>query len=161
MVYILRRYSGQTKIDFSNEKSLKTKNLKITGLEIRSFCSNQMSNCERFAQIAQDKWATVSDSLRSLMINEQIARFFEQITHLLFHSQKTSNLLIHSFLMSDASKSLRLLTKNERSEWFAQVAHQKWANDWITCFFEQIAHSLIIRYSLKQTNKQYVQKTDE
>ena len=28
-------------------------------------------------------------------------------------------------------------------ERFAQVAHQKWANEWITHFFERIAHSLI------------------
>ena len=35
---------------------------------ICSFCSNQMSGCELFAQIAQDKWATVSESLRG---NEQ------------------------------------------------------------------------------------------
>ena len=46
------------------------------GLGIRSFAhltfsSNQMSNCERFAQISQDKWATVSESLRSLRENEQ------------------------------------------------------------------------------------------
>ena len=33
---------------------------------ICSFPSNQMSDCERFAQIAQDKWATVSELLRSL-----------------------------------------------------------------------------------------------
>ena len=30
-----------------------------------------MSDCERFAQIAQDKWVTVSDSLRSLRENER------------------------------------------------------------------------------------------
>ena len=59
--------------------------------------------------------------------------------------------------MSDVSKSLRSLTKNElpwairsgRSdemsdcEQIAQVAHQKWANEWIAHFFEQIAHSII------------------
>ena len=59
--------------------------------------------------------------------------------------------------MSDVSKLLRLLTKNEwpwticsgRSEemsdreQIAQVAHQKWANEWIAHFFERIAHSLI------------------
>ena len=38
-----------------------------------------------------------------------------------------SNSLIPSFLMSDVSKSLRALTKNERCEPIAQVAHQKWA----------------------------------
>ena len=30
-----------------------------------------MSDCERFAQIAQDKWATMSESLRSLRGNER------------------------------------------------------------------------------------------
>ena len=44
------------------------------------------------------------------------------------------------FLMSDVSELLRLLTKNER---ITQVAHQKWVNERIARFFEQIAHSLI------------------
>ena len=38
---------------------------------IHSFPSNQLSECERYAQIAQDKWATVSESLRLLKTNEQ------------------------------------------------------------------------------------------
>ena len=42
----------------------------------------QMNDCERFAQVANDKWA-----------NEQIARFFEGIAHSLFRSQKTSDSL--------------------------------------------------------------------
>ena len=50
-----------------------------------------------------------------------------------------SDLLIPSFLMSDVSESLRLLTKNEWCEQIAQVAHQKWANERITRFFEQFA----------------------
>ena len=59
--------------------------------------------------------------------------------------------------MSDVSESLRQLTKNERQwairsgrseemsdrEKIAQVAHQKWAIEWIAHFFERIAHSLI------------------
>ena len=142
----------------------------IAHLLIRSDRSNQMSNCERFAQIPQDKWATVIKSLRSLMskeqpwanrsgrswqmsdrerftqvahdkwANEQIARFFwanrsafsltknerfakKKLTKIVFFG----TLAICSFplfLMSDMSKSLRLLTKNER---FTQVAYQKWA----------------------------------
>ena len=36
-----------------------------------------------------------------------------------------SELLIPSFLVSDVSESLRLLTKNERCQQIAQVAHQK------------------------------------
>ena len=31
-----------------------------------------MSDCEQFAQIAQDKWATVRESLRSLMSKEPL-----------------------------------------------------------------------------------------
>ena len=67
-----------------------------------------------------------------------------------------SDLLIPSFWVSNVSKSLRLLTKNEqvskslrlltKNEWWeriAQVAHQKWANERIAGFFERIAHSLI------------------
>ena len=38
---------------------------------------------------------------------------------------KMSESLIPSFLMSDVSESLRSLTKNERCEGSAQVAHQK------------------------------------
>ena len=47
-------------------------------LLIRSFCSNQLSDCERLAQIAQDKWATVSDSLRSLRGNEQMSDLLQK-----------------------------------------------------------------------------------
>ena len=39
---------------------------------IRSDCSRQMSDCEWIAQVAQDKWAIVSESLKSLMKNEQL-----------------------------------------------------------------------------------------
>ena len=39
----------------------------------RSF---QKSDCEQIAQVSYDKWATISNSLRSLMINEQIACLF-------------------------------------------------------------------------------------
>ena len=67
------------------------------------------------------------------------------------NKKKFSSLIIPSFLVSDVSESLRLLTKNEP---FAQVVHQKWAtisqwfrsltkNERIARFFEQIAHSLI------------------
>ena len=69
-------------------------------LLICSFCSNQMSDFERFAQIAQDKWATVSESLRSLKGNEQL----------------WANRSGHSRQMSDPER-------------FAQVAQRKWANE--------------------------------
>ena len=56
---------------------------------IRSFRSNQMSDFERFAQIAQDKWATVSESLRSLRGNERMSdllkKFWLKKSKILFH----------------------------------------------------------------------------
>ena len=60
-----------------------------------------------------------------------------------------SDSLIPSFLVSDVSESLRLLTKNEQCEQIAQVTHQKWANERIARFFERITHSLIFS---KNTN---------
>ena len=39
---------------------------------IHSNRSGQMSKCEQFAQVAQDKWVNVSNSLRSLRTNEQL-----------------------------------------------------------------------------------------
>ena len=49
-----------------------------------------MSDHEQFAQVAHQKWATKSELLTK---NEQIARFFERITHSLIFSQKTSDSL--------------------------------------------------------------------
>ena len=53
--------------------------LLIAHLLIRSFCSNQMSDCERIAQVAHDKKATVSNSHRSLMINERMSDLLKKI----------------------------------------------------------------------------------
>ena len=64
-----------------------------------------------------------------------------------FFILKMSDLLI--FPLFWWAMSLRLLTKNERCERFPQVAHQKWAHEWIAhfltnrSFFERIAHLLI------------------
>ena len=63
-------------------------------------CSIQMSDCERFAQIAQEKWSTVSESLRLLKTNER--------------------------LWANRSGSSWQMSDHER---FAQVAHDKWANE--------------------------------
>ena len=147
-----------------------------SGLGIRSFtlCS--------FAHFAQIKWATVSDSLRSLKTNERLWAYrsgrsrqinnrerIAQVTHDKWAYERLaqqilakksnflvffinvfyfSDSLIPSFLMSDVSESLRSLTKNERCEWIAQVAHQKWGNEQIANFFEWITHLLI--FSQKQ-----------
>ena len=75
-------------------------NLPICSSLIRSFCSNQISDCERFAQIAKDKWVTVSESLRSLKTNEQ--------------------------LWVNRTDRSRQMSDRER---FAQTAHDKWVNE--------------------------------
>ena len=92
----------------------------------------------------------MSDSLRSLKVNEQMSdslkKFWLNKFKFLFFSmfykgffiKKISNLLIPSFLVKDVSESFRSLTKNERCveslrfspkmsdhERFAQVAQRK------------------------------------
>ena len=121
---------------------------------IRSYCSRQMSNCERIAQVAHVKRATVSNSLRSIMINEWrreslvflrelLIRSFthkkrairlKNLTEIVFFSTSCFKLLIHSFLMSHMRKSSGC--SPIMSELFVF-----WAN---CSFFEKIAHSLII-----------------
>ena len=106
---------------------------------ICSFHSNQMSDCERFAHIAQDKWATVSESLRLIRGNERMSDLLKKIAYKNLKScfltflvcfiyiffEKMSKSLISSFLVSKVSESLMWLTKNERCERIAQVTHQK------------------------------------
>ena len=59
----------------------------------RSFFAKKQAIC------SENRWATMSESLKLLTKNERIARFwancsfFEPITHSLIYSQKTSNLL--------------------------------------------------------------------
>ena len=123
---------------------------------IHSDHSGQICDREWFAQVAHDKWATVSDSLRSLMKNEQIANF-------LSHS------LIPSFEISDMNLLLRFLTKNEWYAQKAQITHQKCVtmrnsfrsltkNEWIARFFERINQLLIIRsyFRKKQTENLWI-----
>ena len=101
----------------------------------RSGCSRQMSNRERIAQVAHDKWVIVSDSLRSLMINEQFAQknlvkniksYFLVCFIYVFYFK--NEWFAHSnFLVSDVSESLRSIINNEWCERIPQVAYQKWA----------------------------------
>ena len=98
--------------------------------------SNQMSYCEQLAQIAQEKWVTVRESLRSLISKEHLCanRSFimsslrESLTvaHLSWATWAIRSLSLfwyewperfahsHSFFLSDLSKSLT-------------VAHLIWA----------------------------------
>ena len=92
----------------------------------RSGRSWQVSDCERFPQVAHDKWANeqiacffrvnrsftllltkTSDSLIFLKLKSYFLVYFLYF----FFLKKTSDSLIPSFLMSDVSESLKSLTK--------------------------------------------------
>ena len=114
--------------------------------------SNQLSDFEQFAQIAKDKWATVSESLRSHKTNEQFAQqiwlkkskiFFFSMFYMRFLYKKMSDSLV-----SDVSKSLWSLTKNERTGAIRSGRSVEMSN----C--EQIAH-------FWAKNKQFARKTVE
>ena len=71
-----------------------------------------------------------------------------------------SDLPIPSFMVSNVSELLRSLTKNDRCEQIAQVAHQKWANERNALFLSKsLIGSLFAHFLAK--NKQFAQKTDE
>ena len=92
-----------------------------------------MSDCEGIAKVAHIKRATVSESLRPLMTNGQMSNSLNNFwlkNEILFFSMFyihffMSEWLISSFLMSDVSESLSLLTKKEQWEQIPQVVHQK------------------------------------
>ena len=128
--------------------------------------SGEMSDHERIDQVVHQKLA-----------NEWIAHFFERIAHLLIFGQKTSNLLGNRmsevpalFLMSNVSKSLRSLIKNEQCEQIAQVAHQNRApmskslrsltktSEWANCSFF-LANRSFANFFAK--NERFAQKNNE
>ena len=78
---------------------------------ICSFRSNQMSNCEGFAQIARDKWVTVSESLRLLKTNEQPWANHSGRSWQLSNRERFAQVAQRKWMI--VSKSNRLLTKNE------------------------------------------------
>ena len=78
--------------------------------------SGQRSDCEPIAQVTHDKWATVSDSLRSLMINEQNFKKSKIIFFGTFFVCLKKQMIAHSLFF------------NEWCERIAQAAHQKWAS---------------------------------
>ena len=68
----------------------------------------------------------MSDSLKKIWLKKYKNLLFS-MSYKGFFVKKKIDSLIPSFLVGDVSKSLRSLTKNERCERIAQVAHQKWA----------------------------------
>ena len=143
----------------------------------RSGRSWQMRECERFAQVAQDKWANRSvfwaNRSCSLLLTKNV-QFLKKIEKIVFWYVFTffgSFFLKCSFLLSEVSESLRLLRTNEQPqaicsgrsegmsdrEQIAQVSNQKmskWANH---SLFEQIAHLL----TFLAKNERFAPKFDE
>ena len=54
--------------------------------------------------------------------------------------------------MSNVSKSLRSLTKNEQCEQIAEVAHQKWANEQIARFLSESFIRSFAHFSQKKSD---------
>ena len=94
--------------------------------------SDQMSDCEQFAQITQDKWATVSESLRLLMTNERFAQVAhdkwanERVAKNFLTKSLKSYFLVRFLYVKKPEQFAHSLFFNEWYEQFAQVAHQKW-----------------------------------
>ena len=80
-----------------------------------------MSDCEQIDQVTHEKWATMSEIA-------QVAHG-KRATKLQTKGQPWANRSGRSWQQSDCER-------------FAHVAHEKRANEQITCFFERIAHSL-------------------
>ena len=110
---------------------------------ICSYRSNQMRDCERFTQIAQDKWATVSKLLRSLMSKERLwgnssghswqmsgSERFAQVAHVKWANEQFTQIIwLKSYFLVRFFNQwfTHSLFFNEQCERIAQVAHQKWA----------------------------------
>ena len=102
----------------------------------RSGRSPKMSNHEQFAHILHQKWTTISESLRSLTKNEQIACFFEGIANLLSFSQKPSDSL-----------------KRPMSKFPAlQFAHF-WCATWVICSHHSLKKRKWANHSFKKKKK--------
>ena len=96
-----------------------------------------MSNCERIAQVAQDKWATVSDFLRSLMINELMSNSLKKKAICSFAllswatwancSQLSNFLTVANLSWATWAISSQLLICPEGSEQIAQSRFLQWA----------------------------------
>ena len=129
-----------------------------------------MSYHERFAQVAQRKWAKKFWLKKSKILfnyvlftvfKKKISKKWAHHSFPLFWWAMWVYRSFHSNQMSDVSNSLISLTKNERPwaiclgrseemsdhERIAQVGHQKWANEWIAHFWTK--------------NEQFAQKPKE
>ena len=125
-----------------------------------SGCSCQKSDREQIAQVAHDKRVTVSDLLRLLMINmwmsDSLKTFWlKSYLEYVFCTLKKEPFAHSLFLMSHVSGLLRSLTKKERCEWIAQVAHQKWANEYRSFFWanHSFAHFFCKKQAIHSKNR--------
>ena len=110
------------------------RSLLIRSFDICSFRSNKMSDCEGFAQIAQDKWATVS---KSLMVAQ---RKWAMWANRSFHSLKMSEWAIRSKVFG--FKKSKIL--------FYYVLFKVFLNN-----FEKICESLISSFLVSDVSRSF------
>ena len=135
----------------------------------RSGRSEEMSDRKRIAQVAQDKWATVSDLLRLLMINERMSnslkKFWLKKSKILFFcmfsirffnlkNEPIAHCLFFGEWWTTFSDSLR---GNERS-WANRSGRSKKMSKWVNRSFFW-ANRLFAHFLAK--NERFARKTDE
>ena len=131
-----------------------------TGLKIRvrnSLIRSSLICSSLICSFAQITWVTVSDLLKSLRTNERLWANCSGCSWQMSDSLRLLRSLIKKAMWANCSGRSPKMSDHELV--FAKVAHQKWANELIT-FFEQVAHSLIIRRFFEK-NEWFAQKTDE
>ena len=108
----------------------------------RSGCSEEMSDHERYIQVAQREWKicwkyfgkkNLKSCFKYVLYTIKKKSFWKMselliFAHFIFFGERCERFAHNrSFPLSDVSVSLRSLTKNEQCEQITQVAHQKWA----------------------------------
>ena len=117
-------------------RSLKTNELPWAN---RSGRTEEMSDCERIAQVAQDKWANGHFAQKFCLKKSKI--LFKYVLYTIkkkFFEKMSKSLILPNFLFFGVQPwAICSCCSEEMSdhERISQVAHQKWANEWIATFF--------------------------
>ena len=76
-----------------------------------------MSDHKRFAQVAHQKWASMSESLGLLTKNERIACFFERIARFFLVNHSFFEWMAHSLISSQKTSDWLRKPKSESQPW--------------------------------------------
>ena len=136
---------------------------------IRSDRSNQMSDCERFTQ---DKWATVSESLRSLMSKERFAQVAHEKWAIRSKFFGLKSYFLYIFCTLKKKRAIRSFFFFQWAMWanrsgcspkMSNVSKLLWSltkmSEWVNhLFFKQIAHSPIFSQKTSDSLRQPMSK---